>query len=75
MLAEAIDAEVNNYLEQVNSEKFTVTKNGLAPERVIQSGIGPIKVQRQKLRSKGGKKVDSFTSKVTIQGDLKDFRE
>lgn len=64
LLAEAINIEVTEYLRLANKEKVVVTRNGKAPKRQVQTGLGPIEVQRPKLRTKPGEHSPSFSSKV-----------
>ena len=64
MLAQAIEAEVQDYLDTVNRDGVNVTKNGKSPARQIQTGLGPIEVNKQKLRSKPGAEVPAFQSKI-----------
>ena len=64
MLAQAIEAEVKEYLSEVNRDEVIVSKNGKAPTRKIQTGLGPIEIERQKLRKKAGKAGKPFESKV-----------
>ncbi len=64
MLAQAVESEVSEYLKSVNSDGIQVIRNGKAPARKIMSGLGPIEVQRQKLRSKPGNNNPKFTSKL-----------
>jgi len=72
MLQQVIEAEVEAFvgahaeLEDANGRR-RVVRNGHAPEREIQTGIGPISVRRPKLRDRGdgvgGERI-RFTSKV-----------
>ena len=64
MLAETVKAEVEQYLAAVNHRQIRVTRNGEAPERTIQTGLGPVAVRRPKLRVKDGQSVPVFTSQV-----------
>ena len=64
MLAQAIEAEVQEYLSDVNRDEVKVSRNGKAPTRKIQTGLGPIEIERQKLRKKAGKAVRPFESKI-----------
>ena len=64
LLAEAINVEVTEYLRVANKEKVVVTRNGKAPKRQVQTGLGPIEVQRPKLRTKPGECSSNFSSKV-----------
>jgi hypothetical protein len=72
MLQQVIEAEIEAFLgahaelEDAHGRR-RVVRNGHAPEREIQTGIGPISVRRPKLRDRGdgadGKRI-RFTSKV-----------
>ena len=72
MLQQVIEAEVEAFvgahaeLEDAHGRR-RVVRNGHAPEREIQTGIGPISVRRPKLRDRGdgvgGERI-RFTSKV-----------
>jgi putative transposase len=72
MLQQVIETEVEAFLaahadlEDANGRR-RVVRNGYAPEREIQTGIGPIAVRRPKLRDRGdgaaGERI-RFTSKV-----------
>ncbi len=64
MLAEAINLEVTEYLTSANKNQLVVTRNGKAPKRQVQTGLGPIEIQRPKLRTKPGADTPSFSSKV-----------
>lgn len=57
MLAAALKAEAASFIEQFADERLPdgrqrVVRHGTGPERTIQTGIGPIPVQRQKLRDR-----------------------
>ena len=72
MLQQVIEAEVETFLgahADLEDERGRrrVVRNGHAPEREIQTGIGPIAVRRPKLRDRGdgaGGDPIRFTSKV-----------
>jgi putative transposase len=72
MLQQVIEAEVESFLgahADLEDERGRrrVVRNGHAPERGIQTGIGPIVVRRPKLRDRGagaGGDPIRFTSKV-----------
>ena len=64
MLTASIEAEVEQYLANINKESLNVIRNGKAPKRQIQTGIGPIEVARSKMRVKDGAIVDPFQSKI-----------
>ena len=72
MLQQVIEAEVQAFLtahaelEDAHGRR-RVVRNGHAPEREIQTGIGPIEVRRPKVRDRGdgaGSERIRFTSKV-----------
>ena len=57
MLAAALRAEATSFVAQFADEllpdgRQRVVRHGTGPERLIQTGIGPIPVQRQKLRDR-----------------------
>src|SRR6478672_8656110 len=59
MLAQAIEAEVEVFLAAhaglVDEQgRRRLVRNGHAPERRLQTGIGPLEVRRPKLRDRGG---------------------
>ena len=71
MLTQAIEAEVEAFLAAhaglVDEQgRRRVVRNGHAPERQLQTGIGPIEVRRPKLRDRGGRDGSPirFTSAV-----------
>ena len=58
MLTQAIEAEVEAFLAAHGSlvdgrGRRRVVRNGHAPERHIQTGIGPIEVRRPRVRDRG----------------------
>ena len=58
MLTQAIEAEVEAFLADhaglVDQQgRRRLVRNGHAPERRIQTGIGPLEVRRPKLRNRG----------------------
>lgn len=57
LLAQAIEAEVTAFLAGLKDEKLPdgrdrVVRHGHGPERLIQTGIGPVSVQRAKVRDR-----------------------
>lgn len=57
MLAAALKAEAASFVAQFTEERLPdgrqrVVRHGTGPERSIQTGIGPIPVQRQKIRDR-----------------------
>ena len=72
MLQQVIEAEVETFLGahadlEDQRGRRRVVRNGHAPEREIQTGIGPIAVRRPKLRDRGdgtGGEPIRFTSDV-----------
>jgi hypothetical protein len=58
LLEQAIEAEVEAFLASRKELKLTdgrdrLVRHGHGPERVIQTGIGPVEVQRIKVRDRG----------------------
>jgi putative transposase len=71
MLMQAIEAEVEAFLAahaELEDEqgRRRVVRNGHAPERQIQTGIGPIGVRRPRVCDRGGEGLEpiSFTSAI-----------
>src|SRR5919112_1434496 len=71
MLMQAIEAEVESFLAAhtglVDQQgRRRVVRNGHAPERQIQTGIGPVAVRRPKVRDRGAGEAPPirFTSAV-----------
>ena len=59
LLAEAIEAEAEVFLAAMQEERLSdgrarFVRHGHGPERTIQTGIGPVPVQRAKVRDRGG---------------------
>ena len=59
LLQQAIENEVNEYLESMrdvkNSEgRKQFVRNGYLPKRQVQTGIGPIQVKQPRVRNKDG---------------------
>jgi transposase-like protein len=68
LIANAVEAELFEYLQQVASIKDEkgrqqVVRNGHLPERKIQTGIGPVTVRVPKVRDKRGQGV-KFNSRL-----------
>jgi putative transposase len=62
LLSQAIEAEAEAFLAMMKGERMAdgrdrVVRHGHAPERVVQTGIGPVEVQRVKLRDRGAGQV------------------
>jgi transposase-like protein len=58
-LAQAIEAEISEYLEQYGNERLedgkkAVVRNGYLPERTVQTGIGDVGVKIPKIRDRAG---------------------
>ena len=73
LLAQAIEAEAEAFLEAMKGERLAdgrerVVRHGHGPERQVQTGIGPVEVQRPKLRdravSEAGADRIRFTSAI-----------
>jgi putative transposase len=72
LLAQAIEAEAEAFLAEMKGLRLAdgrerVVRHGHAPERLVQTGIGPVEVQRVKLRDRGagpdGERI-RFTSAI-----------
>jgi putative transposase len=72
MLMQAIEAEVEAFLAahaELTDDwgRRRVVRNGHAPERQIQTGIGPVEVRRPRVRDRGGAAAEApirFTSAI-----------
>ncbi len=73
LLAQAIEAEADAFLAAMKGERLPdgrerVVRHGHGPERQVQTGIGPVEVQRPKLRdravSEAGADRIRFTSAI-----------
>src|SRR5215203_4860129 len=58
LLAQAIEAEAEAFLAEMKGARLPdgrerVVRHGHAPERLVQTGIGPVAVRRAKLRDRG----------------------
>src|ERR687894_1612045 len=58
LLAQAVEAEAEAFLATMKGLRLAdgrerVVRHGHAPERLVQTGIGPVEVQRVKLRDRG----------------------
>ena len=69
MLTQAIEAEVEAFLAgraelEDGQGRRRLVRNGYAPERTIQTGIGPVEVRRPKIRDRGDGEPIRFTSEI-----------
>ncbi len=72
LLAQAIEAEADAFLAAMRGERLAdgrerVVRHGHGPERQVQTGIGPVAVQRVKLRDRGAGEAGGrirFTSAI-----------
>jgi transposase-like protein len=67
LLQQAIEAEVQAYMSQVNPLEAPVAaiRNGYSPERTIQTGIGDVAVRQPRTRvKKGFEGIEHFSSKI-----------
>jgi transposase-like protein len=72
LLAQAIEAEAEVFLAMMKDAQLPdgrdrVVRHGHGPERLVQTGIGPVAVQRVKLRDRGAQEVGErirFTSSI-----------
>ena len=58
LLAQAVEAEAEAFLAEMKGARLAdgrerLVRHGHAPERVVQTGIGPVAVRRAKLRDRG----------------------
>src|SRR5215213_11779348 len=58
LLAQAIEAEAEAFLAEMKGARLPdgrdrVVRHGYGPERLVQTGIGPVPVRRVKLRDRG----------------------
>ena len=58
LLAQAIEAEADAFLAAMKGVRLPdgrdrVVRHGHGPERLVQTGIGPVEVQRVRLRDRG----------------------
>jgi len=72
MLSAELKAEVDCFLEMFAHERLPdgrqrVVRHGAGPERVIQTGIGPITVQRQKVRDRA---ADTTSTKIRFNSNI-----
>ena len=63
LLAEAIEAEAEAFLAALREERLAdgrarFVRHGHGPERVIQTGIGPVPVKRAKVRDRAGEESE-----------------
>ena len=57
MLMAALKAEADSFVAQFSEDRLVdgrqrIVRHGAGPERVIQTGLGPIEVRRQKVRDR-----------------------
>ena len=73
LLAQAVEAEAEAFLAEMKGMRLPdgrerVVRHGHAPERVVQTGIGPVPVRRAKLRDRGAGEAGAerirFTSAI-----------
>ena len=77
MLATTLRAEAASFVAQFEDERLPdgrhrIVRHGTGPERLIQTGIGPIPVQRQKVRDRAAavqaERRIRFTSNIRLAG-------
>ncbi|MCL4252102.1 MAG: IS256 family transposase [Anaerolineae bacterium] len=71
LLAQAIEAEAEAFLVAIAEERLAdgrarVVRHGHGPERMIQTGIGPVAVRRAKLRDRAEEADERVTFTSTI---------
>ena len=68
LLAQAVEAEAEAFLASMRDARLPdgrdrLVRHGHGPERMIQTGIGPVAVRRAKLRDRdGGEAANAFAS-------------
>ena len=65
MLQQALENEVEEFLERfkdvrIERNRRAIIRNGHLPERIFQTGLGPIPIQKPRVRDKRG--LEKFTS-------------
>src|SRR5260370_34954203 len=76
LLAQAIEAEADAFLAtmkgiQLPDGRDRLVRHGHGPERLVQTGIGPVAVQRGRLRNRGADEAGGripFTSAILPRG-------
>src|ERR671922_639438 len=71
LLAQAIEAEAEAFLARFADQKLAdgrdrLVRHGYGPERMIQTGIGPVEVRRVKLRDRGAGAAERLRFTSTI---------
>ena len=73
LLAQAVEAEAEAFLAAMKGERLPdgrdrLVRHGHGPERPVQTGIGPVAVQRVRVRDRGGDETGGerirFTSAI-----------
>lgn len=69
MLMQAIEAELGAFLAghaelEDGQGRRRLVRNGHAPERTIQTGVGPVEVRRPRVRDRGDGEPIHFTSEI-----------
>ena len=67
LLQKAIENEVDEYIQMLQEEREAngrraIVRNGYLPERIVQTGIGPIRIKQPRVRDK--RTVVKFTSAI-----------
>ena len=70
LLAQAIEAEAEAFLATMKGERLPdgrerLVRHGHGPERQVQTGIGPVAVQRAKLRDRGAGEAGTDRIRLT----------
>jgi putative transposase len=71
LLAEAIEAEAEAFLTAMREERLAdgrqrLVRHGHSPERVIQTGIGPVPVRRAKIRDRADVASEEAGERITF---------
>ncbi|MDQ3246724.1 MAG: IS256 family transposase [Pseudomonadota bacterium] len=75
LLAEAIEAEAEAFLAAMREERLPdgrarLVRHGHGPERVIQTGIGPVPVRRAKIRDRAEAASEEAGERITFSSAL-----
>src|SRR3954451_3585182 len=70
LLAEAIEAEADAFLGEMKALRLRggrgrIVRHGHGPERLIQTGIGPVAVERVKLHDRGAGRRERAAARHT----------
>src|SRR5687768_7342879 len=75
LLAEAIEAEAEAFLAAMREERLAdgrarLVRHGHGPERMVQTGIGPVPVRRAKIRDRAEAASEGAGERITFTSAL-----